>query len=49
MDILVKPMLRLTKYRLLLEAIHKKTDDDIQKDALLQMVSFIQRNRDKIL
>ncbi|RWS31082.1 pleckstriny domain-containing family G member 5-like protein, partial [Leptotrombidium deliense] len=38
MDILVKPMQRLTKYSLLLKAILKKTDDEQQKDALKQMV-----------
>lgn len=38
MDLLVKPMQRLTKYSLLLKAILKKTDDDEQRQALLQMV-----------
>ncbi|XP_025016475.1 uncharacterized protein LOC107361773 isoform X2 [Tetranychus urticae] len=37
MDLLVKPMQRLTKYSLLLKAILKKTDDDDQKAALKSM------------
>lgn len=36
-DLLVKPMQRLTKYSLLLKAIHKKTDDDASKRALVEM------------
>ena len=39
MDLLVKPMQRLTKYSLLLKAILKKTDNEEQKQALKQMVS----------
>ncbi|RWS06711.1 pleckstriny domain-containing family G member 5-like protein [Dinothrombium tinctorium] len=39
MDILVKPMQRLTKYSLLLKAILKKTDAEDQKEALKQMVT----------
>ncbi|XP_064461240.1 pleckstrin homology domain-containing family G member 5-like isoform X2 [Ornithodoros turicata] len=36
-DLLVKPMQRLTKYSLLLKAIHKKTDDEDAKHALIEM------------
>ncbi|XP_077531907.1 uncharacterized protein LOC144144358 isoform X10 [Haemaphysalis longicornis] len=36
-DLLVKPMQRLTKYPLLLKAIHKKTDDEEAKAALVEM------------
>ncbi|KAL1417206.1 hypothetical protein MTO96_027087 [Rhipicephalus appendiculatus] len=36
-DLLVKPMQRLTKYPLLLKAIHKKTDDEEAKNALVEM------------
>ncbi|XP_077509037.1 uncharacterized protein LOC144120480 isoform X4 [Amblyomma americanum] len=36
-DLLVKPMQRLTKYPLLLKAIHKKTDDEDAKMALVEM------------
>lgn len=32
-------MQRLTKYSLLLKAIHKKTDDEASKQALVEMVS----------
>ena len=32
MDILVKPMQRLTKYSLLLKAIHKKTEDEVDAE-----------------
>ena len=38
MDILVKPMQRLTKYSLLLKAVHKKTDADQHKPILIDMV-----------
>lgn len=37
-DLLVKPMQRLTKYSLLLQAILRKTDDDHQRKDLLEMV-----------
>lgn len=37
-DILVKPMQRLTKYSLLLKAIHKKTDCEDQRLGLEIMV-----------
>ncbi|XP_067130429.1 pleckstrin homology domain-containing family G member 5-like isoform X6 [Centruroides vittatus] len=36
-DLLVKPMQRLTKYSLLLKVIHKKTDNEEHKSALLEM------------
>ncbi|XP_076318528.1 pleckstrin homology domain-containing family G member 5-like isoform X2 [Tachypleus tridentatus] len=36
-DLLVKPMQRLTKYPLLLKAIKKKTDNEGQSSALLEM------------
>ena len=38
-DLLVKPMQRLTKYSLLLQAILRKTDDERQRRDLLEMVS----------
>ena len=38
-DILVRPMQRLTKYSLLLKAVLKKTDDVSQKKDLAEMVS----------
>lgn len=38
MDILVQPMQRLTKYGLLLKAILKNTDDDVERDNLNLMV-----------
>lgn len=38
MDILVKPMQRLTKYSLLLKAVDKKTDADQHKPILIEMV-----------
>lgn len=38
MDILVQPMQRLTKYGLLLKAILKNTDEDIEKENLQTMV-----------
>ena len=37
-DILVRPMQRLTKYSLLLKAVLKKTDDVSQKKDLAEMV-----------
>lgn len=40
MDILVQPMQRLTKYGLLLKAILKNTDEDIERENLQTMVSF---------
>lgn len=38
MDILVQPMQRLTKYGLLLKAIWKNTDEDIERENLQTMV-----------
>ena len=38
-DLMVSPMHRLTRYKLLLEAIIKYTEDDMQKEDLLMMVS----------
>ncbi|XP_053210054.1 pleckstrin homology domain-containing family G member 5-like isoform X11 [Panonychus citri] len=43
MDLLVKPMQRLTKYSLLLKAILKKTEADDQKVALKQMNDSVER------
>ncbi|KAJ6219284.1 hypothetical protein RDWZM_005096, partial [Blomia tropicalis] len=43
MDLLVKPMQRLTKYSLLLKAIFKKTDLDVHKDALKRMDLCVER------
>jgi pleckstrin domain-containing family G protein 5 len=40
MDILVKPMQRLTKYSLLLKAVHKKTDAEVHKPVLNEMVNI---------
>lgn len=40
MDILVQPMQRLTKYGLLLKAILKNTDDDIERESLNSMVKL---------
>ena len=37
-DLLVKPMQRITKYSLLLQAILRKTEEDKQRRALLEMV-----------
>jgi pleckstrin domain-containing family G protein 5 len=39
LDILVRPLQRLTKYSLLLKAILKKTDDEMQKSNIMLMVS----------
>ena len=39
-DILVRPMQRLTKYSLLLKAVLKKTDDANQKKDLVEMVKL---------
>ena len=40
-DLLVKPMQRLTRYSLLLRAIHKKTDEENVKQDLMDMVCFL--------
>ncbi|KAL3862736.1 hypothetical protein ACJMK2_008689 [Sinanodonta woodiana] len=42
-DLLVKPMQRLTKYSLLLQAILRKTDDDIQRKDLLEMIASVDK------
>merc|ERR1711994_1020760 len=44
-DILVRPMQRLTKYSLLLKAVLKKTDDVNQKKDLAEMVRHFRRQR----
>ncbi|KAK0167023.1 hypothetical protein PV327_004474 [Microctonus hyperodae] len=41
LDILVKPMQRLTKYSLLLKAVHKNTEDDEQRVELNIMIKFV--------
>lgn len=41
MDLLVKPMQRLTKYSLLLKAILKKTDNEAHKESLRKMVGSV--------
>ncbi|KAF2904664.1 hypothetical protein ILUMI_01506, partial [Ignelater luminosus] len=41
MDILVQPMQRLTKYGLLLKAILRNTDDDVEKDNLNLMIKSV--------
>ncbi|KAK5646254.1 hypothetical protein RI129_004718, partial [Pyrocoelia pectoralis] len=41
MDILVQPMQRLTKYGLLLKAILKNTDDDVERDNLNLMIKSV--------
>lgn len=43
MDILVKPMQRITKYSLLLKAIQKHTDAEEHKNKLDQMVNIYER------
>lgn len=40
MDILVQPMQRLTKYGLLLKAILRNTDEDVERENLQSMVSL---------
>ncbi|XP_052284286.1 uncharacterized protein LOC127880865 isoform X3 [Dreissena polymorpha] len=42
-DLLVKPMQRLTKYSLLLQAILRKTDDDQQRRDVLEMIATVDR------
>ncbi len=39
-DLTIKPLQRLTRYKLLLEAIQKKTHDSQQKNDLHEMVQF---------
>ncbi|XP_046442623.1 pleckstrin homology domain-containing family G member 5-like isoform X5 [Daphnia pulex] len=42
MDILVKPMQRLTKYSLLLKAVHKKTDAEEHKPVVIEMIQSVE-------
>ncbi|XP_056017709.1 pleckstrin homology domain-containing family G member 5-like isoform X4 [Ostrea edulis] len=42
-DLLVKPMQRLTKYSLLLQAILRKTEDDRQRRDLLEMIGGVDK------
>jgi pleckstrin domain-containing family G protein 5 len=42
MDIVVQPMQRLTKYSLLLKAIHRNTENEEHRDSLAAMVSTLQ-------
>jgi hypothetical protein len=42
MDIVVQPMQRLTKYSLLLKAIHKNTEIEEDQESLAVMVSELQ-------
>jgi pleckstrin domain-containing family G protein 5 len=41
MDILVQPMQRLTKYGLLLKAILKNTDEDVERESLQTMIKMV--------
>ncbi|KAG7197203.1 hypothetical protein KM043_007279 [Ampulex compressa] len=41
LDILVKPMQRLTKYSLLLKAVHKNTENEEQRAELTQMIKSV--------
>ncbi|XP_015835650.1 pleckstrin homology domain-containing family G member 5 isoform X2 [Tribolium castaneum] len=41
MDILVQPMQRLTKYGLLLKAILKNTDEDVERESLQTMIKIV--------
>ncbi|KAL1497170.1 hypothetical protein ABEB36_008171 [Hypothenemus hampei] len=41
MDILVQPMQRLTKYGLLLKAILKNTDEDVERESLQTMIKLV--------
>ncbi|XP_049822174.1 uncharacterized protein LOC109603045 isoform X2 [Aethina tumida] len=41
MDILVQPMQRLTKYGLLLKAVLKNTDEDVEREALSAMIKMV--------
>ena len=43
LDILVRPMQRLTKYSLLLKAILKKTDDGLTRNNLILMVRVVDK------
>ena len=42
LDILVKPMQRITKYSLLLKAVHKNTEHEDQRTELTIMVTIVQ-------
>jgi pleckstrin domain-containing family G protein 5 len=42
MDIVVQPMQRLTKYSLLLKAIHRNTENEEHQNSLAIMVSLLQ-------
>ncbi|CAC5372385.1 PLEKHG5 [Mytilus coruscus] len=42
-DLLVKPMQRITKYSLLLQAILRKTEEDKQRRALLEMIASVDK------
>ncbi|XP_024063585.2 pleckstrin homology domain-containing family G member 5 isoform X2 [Terrapene carolina triunguis] len=42
-DMLVKPHQRLTKYPLLLKSVLKKTDDPCTRDAIITMISSVER------
>lgn len=42
-DLLVKPMQRLTKYSLLLQAILRKSDDERQRRDLLEMIASVDK------
>ncbi|XP_076294728.1 uncharacterized protein LOC143215962 isoform X2 [Lasioglossum baleicum] len=41
LDILVKPMQRLTKYSLLLKAVHKNTENEEQRAELIHMIKSV--------
>ncbi|XP_078039418.1 pleckstrin homology domain-containing family G member 5 isoform X2 [Augochlora pura] len=41
LDILVKPMQRLTKYSLLLKAVHKNTENEDQRAELIHMIKSV--------
>ncbi|GAB6031283.1 hypothetical protein CHUAL_009083 [Chamberlinius hualienensis] len=41
-DLMVKPMERLTKYALILKVVHKRSDDEVQQADLLEMISCVE-------
>ncbi|XP_032236406.2 pleckstrin homology domain-containing family G member 5 isoform X3 [Nematostella vectensis] len=47
-DYLVKPMQRLTKYPLLLKAIHKKTQDEEMKEGIWKMILTVESLLSKV-
>jgi len=49
MDILVRPMQRMTKYSLLLKAILKHTEEHEQRQCLEEMVCFNHENNAHIV